>query len=86
MPPRSVDARRSTAKSITNRARPHLNAAGLLRFAPNSKTKSAGRLRRNEAEKKLVFVQSRETLARLSTLLTEAGISRSRSALAGWRG
>ncbi len=31
-------------------------------------------LRRNEAEKKLVFVQSRETLARLSTLLTEAGI------------
>ena len=31
-------------------------------------------LRRNEAEKKLVFVQSRATLARLSTLLTEAGI------------
>ena len=31
-------------------------------------------LRRNEAEKKLVFVQSRETLARLSALLTQAGI------------
>ena len=31
-------------------------------------------LQRNEAERKLVFVHSRETLARLSALLTQAGI------------